>query len=227
MKLIVQKGRTSLLVKLLIQDTTKSDGSGLTGLVFNSAGLVCYRARDDDGNAGGTAITLATATRGTWASGGFVEKDAANMPGVYEFGVPNAAIATGSETSVIMLKGATNMAPVALELQLVAFDPQNASTLGLTSLPVRLVKNTAYNNFVFLMIDSTDHVTPKTGLTVTGQVSKDGAAFGALTNAVTEIANGFYKVNLAAGDVNADSVALKFTATGADQTSMALATQTS
>lgn len=127
MKLIVKKGRTSLIVKLFIQDTRQSDGRGLTGLAFNTSSLTCYRARDDDGNAAGTAITLATMTRGTWASGGFVEKDATNMPGVYEFGVPNNALASGSETVVIILKGASNMAPVVLEIQLVAFDPQEAT----------------------------------------------------------------------------------------------------
>lgn len=126
MKLLVLKGRTSLLVKLFIQDSSSTTGAGLTGLAFNTASLVCYRARDDDGNAAGTAISLATMTRGTWATGGFVEKDATNMPGVYEFGVPNAAIAAGSETCVLMLKGAANMAPVVLELQLTTFDIQAA-----------------------------------------------------------------------------------------------------
>ena len=129
MKLIAHKGRTSLLTKIFIQDATKADGSGLTGLVYNTSGLNCYRARDDDGNAGGTAITLATMTRGTWASGGFVEKDATNMPGVYEFGIPDAALATGSETAVIMLKGAANMAPVLIEIQLTDADPQAAAQL--------------------------------------------------------------------------------------------------
>lgn len=127
MKLIVKKGRTSLTIKVFIQDVRFSDGRGLSGLAFNSAGLNCYRARDDDGNTAATAITLATMTRGTWASGGLVEKDATNMPGVYEFGVPDNALASGSETVVICLKGAANMAPVLIEIQLVAYDPQDAA----------------------------------------------------------------------------------------------------
>jgi hypothetical protein len=47
---------------------------------------------------------------------------------------------------------------------------------------------------VFLMVDSTDHVTGKTGLTPTVTLSKAGAAFGAAAGAVSEIANGWYKV---------------------------------
>lgn len=87
-------------------------------------------------------------------------------------------------------------------------------------------KNTALANFLFMMIDSTDHVTPKTGLTVTGQVVIDGAAIASLTNAVSEVSNGIYKVNLAAADTNGTSLMLRFTATGADARLIPIITQT-
>src|SRR5438128_3833969 len=136
MKLSLKAGTTSKRVLLFVMDTSKFDGSGLTGLTSASSGLVCYRARDDDGNAGGTAITLAAGTRGTWSSGGFVEKDATNLPGVYEFGIPDAALASGSKWAVIMLKGASNMAPVVMEIQLTAVDPDSAAAFmtGVNSL---------------------------------------------------------------------------------------------
>ena len=44
----------------------------------------------------------------------------------------------------------------------------------------------------FLMVDSTDHVTGKTGLTPTVTLSKDGGAFAAAAGAVSEIGNGWY-----------------------------------
>lgn len=87
-------------------------------------------------------------------------------------------------------------------------------------------KNTGLNAFMFMMLDSTDHITPKTGLTVSGTVSIDGAAFGALVNSITELANGVYKVNLAAADTNGTSLMLKFTATGADPRYIPIITQT-
>ena len=93
------------------------------------------------------------------------------------------------------------------------------------NLPEGIQKNTALSNFVFFMVDSTDHVTGKTGLTVTAQRSLDGAAFAAAANSVSEIASGFYKINLAAGDLNADTVALKFTASGADATVFTIKTE--
>ena len=87
-------------------------------------------------------------------------------------------------------------------------------------------KNTALANFMFPMIDSSDHVTLKTGLTVTGEVSIDGAAFAGLTNSVSELASGVYQVNLAAIDLNGTNIMLKFTATGGDTRLIELITQT-
>jgi len=88
-----------------------------------------------------------------------------------------------------------------------------------SDLPVKITKNVALNNFPFLMIDDTDHITGKTGLTfaaANSQRSIDGAAFANTTNVPTEVANGAYKVNLSAGDLNGDTIILKFTGTAAD-----------
>ncbi len=139
MKLLVKKGKTSKRVLVFIQDSSSTTGAGLTGLTSASSGLVCYRAREDDGNAGGTQLALSAGTRGTWSSGGFVEKDATNLPGIYELGLDNAGLATGSDTVVYVLKGATNMAPVTLEIQLVDFDPQNAN-LGLSNVSANVAQ---------------------------------------------------------------------------------------
>ncbi len=85
------------------------------------------------------------------------------------------------------------------------------------NLPSGIKKNTALAKFSFLMLDSTDHVTPKTGLTgFTAQRSLDGVAFAACANAVTELANGVYLIDLAAGDLNGDVITLRFVATGGD-----------
>lgn len=67
------------------------------------------------------------------------------------------------------------------------------------------------------MVLSSDHVTASTGETVTGTISKDGGAFAALTNAISEIGNGMYKVNLTQTEMNADVITLKFTAANSDQ----------
>ena len=50
---------------------------------------------------------------------------------------------------------------------------------------------------MFLMLDNTDHITGKTGLTPTVTLSKNGAAFGAPSGAVSEVGSGWYSI---AGD---------------------------
>lgn len=90
--------------------------------------------------------------------------------------------------------------------------------------PAGIPKNVALNNFEFLMIASADHITPKTGLTVTVQISKDGGAFAGATNSVTEIANGVYKISFIQAEQNADIITWKMTATGADQRTITIKT---
>lgn len=85
-------------------------------------------------------------------------------------------------------------------------------------------KNTALAGLPFLLIQSADHVSPKTGATVTATRSIDGAAFGACSNSVSEVANGIYKINLSAGDLNGDTITLQFTAPGADARFLTLLT---
>ena len=119
-KFILPTRITKRPLRLFIQDSSKTDGSGLTGLVFNSAGLTACWIRL--GLSSTVTVPLVTMTLGTWVSGGFVEVDATNMPGLYEFGAPDDMLGpTGGdegEAVVLMLKGAADMVPVVSEIQL-------------------------------------------------------------------------------------------------------------
>jgi len=253
MKLDILQGKTSKRIVVFIQSSISTNGAGLTGLVNNSGGLTWYYWREDTGNAAGTIVNIVSATRGTFTSSGFIEIDATNLPGFYELGVPNAVLATGATWAVMMLQGAANMVPCPVEIQLTAYDPYNATTLGLTNLdatvssrstyaggavasvtaPVTITagqlfikKNTALANFEFLMVSSTDHITPKTGLTITAQRSIDGGAFAACANAATELSAGIYVINLNASDLNGAVITFKFSGTGADTRYLTMVTQT-
>jgi len=119
MKLTVNKDTTSKIIQIFILDAGRSDGSGLTGLAHDTIDLTAYYIRE--GAASTTAISLVTATVGTYTSGGFKEVDATNMPGVYELHPPNACFATGADQVVIFLNGpGNNMVPLPIEIQLVA-----------------------------------------------------------------------------------------------------------
>lgn len=79
-------------------------------------------------------------------------------------------------------------------------------------------KNTAFNNLSVFMVDSTDDVSGKTGLSLGVTRSIDGAAFGAGTGTAAEISNGMYQYDASAADMNGDVIIFRFTGTGANDT---------
>lgn len=85
-----------------------------------------------------------------------------------------------------------------------------------------LLKQSTARSRAILMIDSSDHVTGKTGLTLTITASKDGAAFASITPTVTELATGWYKLALTSSHTDTlGDLALHITSTGADPTDIA------
>lgn len=131
MKLSILAGSTSESVNIFIADSASTTGAGLTGLVFNSAGLTAYYTHSGT-NAAATAITLATlaAVGSAYSSGGFKEIDATNMPGWYRLDLPNAVLAASKGRCVaVHLKGATNMAPLPIEIELTATNNQSSTVL--------------------------------------------------------------------------------------------------
>ena len=115
---IVKPGRTSLTIAVFVPSTASTTGAGLTGVAYNASNFVASYWRTSA--ASRQSITLADMTLGTWASGGWKEIDATNMPGYYAFGVPNAALATGADSVVLGFRGAANMPPVSVAIDLSA-----------------------------------------------------------------------------------------------------------
>ncbi len=131
-KLTIKAGATSKLARIFIADSTKTDGSGLAGLTNASSGLTWYYFLE--GAASSVAVSIVSATLGTWTSGGFKEMDATHMTGWYEIGIPNAALASGQSVAM-HLQGAASMMPVPIEIQFVSYDPYDTVRLGLTAIP--------------------------------------------------------------------------------------------
>lgn len=109
--LIYPQGTTSQIIPVAIKDTSSATGGFKTGLTSTS--ITAYYSRSDQGNAGSTAITLAVGTRGTYFSGGFIEKDSTNAKGVYELGLPTGVLASGATSVVVTIQDAAsnNVAP--------------------------------------------------------------------------------------------------------------------
>lgn len=157
MKVEIKKGVTSYILSVFISDSSSTTGAGLSGLVFDSAGLVAKYKRQ--GEAGWTTIALVTATEGTWTNKGFIEDDI--VRGNYELHIPNAAIAAGAGVEWVRLHlyGATNMADLPIEIQLVnntvkdIYDIVNNGTFG----NAKLVRSATPANA--LAIDGSGQVT--------------------------------------------------------------------
>jgi len=84
---------TGISEALLLRSSV--DNSRLTGVAAGSVTATWYR----QGDAAPTAITLVAlgSANAAWASGGWREISAANMPGWYRIDIPNAAFASGAD----------------------------------------------------------------------------------------------------------------------------------
>lgn len=117
----------------------------LTGLAFNSAGMVIGTIADNEATTTAYTVTGATietvAAIGTYAAPTatkcrFVEVDATNHPGLYEIHLADARFAVASAKRLfVSVSGATNLMAKTIEIDLVRYNPQDTVRLGLTALP--------------------------------------------------------------------------------------------
>jgi hypothetical protein len=141
-KIAIKQGATSVSVNIFIADSSSSTGAGLSGLVFNTSGLTAYYMRP---KVAATAITLATlaAVTSAYSSGGFKEIDATNAKGWYRFDIPDAVIANAERFVDVHFQGATNMAPLPLEIELTTVDNQDGAAFGLSRLDAAVTSRMA------------------------------------------------------------------------------------
>lgn len=133
-KLSLVGGTTSKILHVFIQDSSKTTGAGLSGLTNNSSGFLAHYIRSGDSSS--TSIAVTSAAIGTFTSGGFIEVESSAMPGLYEFGLPNAVVSAGANKSAVLyLTGASNMAPCVLEIEITKTDNQDGTRGGMTALP--------------------------------------------------------------------------------------------
>jgi len=190
----VYKGSTDVSVVIRIIDST--DGTPETGVTSATSGLNFWYRRE------GAAVTnFSTEGDLTALTDAHSDEDFLHISdGYYRVDVADAAFATGVNGVLI---GGTVTGMIVQGVYVELIDPPAPR------------KNIALSDIPFYMVDSTDGVTPETGLTVTAEVSKDGGAFASAAGTVTEIGNGAYHFDATAADMNADVVVFKFTATGA------------
>ncbi len=124
----LQVGSTSRSVELYIIDSTT--GLPELGVLWNTAGIDLNYHRE-----GAAVVAIAEADLTTpaltdaWETGGFLEIGF----GKYRLDVPDAAFVAGAD--LITIGGTvTDMVVLPVDIQLVAFDPEDATDLGLASI---------------------------------------------------------------------------------------------
>lgn len=150
-------GQTSIILRVKIPDTSKTDNSGVTGITSTTTGLSISTIADNEASA--TVYTSAAShvqtitTLGTFAAPSasncrFKEVDSTNHPGIYEIQLDNSRYNVSSSKSLLItIKSisASNVAQVDVLIPLVQLNPYSNS-VKLTSDGVdAIVAETGYN----------------------------------------------------------------------------------
>lgn len=202
----MQRNVSGQKIALYAFDTTTS--AAKTG---DSANITPYVSKD-----GGTVTALGTTS--------VAELSSTNAPGLYECTLTQAE--TNADRLLFSGKSSTanvSVVPVQVFTRPANFSSQVISTGGSVQVQSGIKKNQALAGFQFQMTDSTNHA-PVTGKTVTVQRSLDGAAYSSVGTA-TEIGNGIYKIDFAAGDMNGVTIGVRCTATGCDDLNFTMVTE--
>lgn len=132
MLLSVKHSATSLILRTKLFDSSQSNPTGLTGLAYNTSGLVISAIADSEAStavysAGSSNIeditTLGTYSAPTTGRCRFKEVDATNHPGVYEIQLLNSRLSVSSARSLLVsIRGATNLIQADVVVDLMNLD---------------------------------------------------------------------------------------------------------
>lgn len=114
-------GATSKIITLYAR--VISTGLPYTAGVYNTSGISASYKRD---GAAATALTLVTATAGTYTSSGFVHAG----KGAYEIGAPTLSLATGVDGVEFMVDGISDVAFIPVRVELVGVDPRSTAAVS-------------------------------------------------------------------------------------------------
>jgi hypothetical protein len=125
------KAGTSSKSLLLYAACAADRAVGQRGLAHTTPGARAAYIREGARQA--QRVSLVQGIVGEWRAGGFAEVDAQLVPGVYQLGAPDEMLAEGSARVLLLLQFPQALIkPV--EVNLVAYDPQDAERIGLVGL---------------------------------------------------------------------------------------------
>ena len=212
MKFILNKGETNVMLHVFVQDSSSTVGAGLAGLDENSGITGGYVRQNSVGLA--LAVDQNVATEGTYAAPSTDNQVRIGTPanmidGVYELHFHDDLFAAGGPDYVtVSLDGATDMAPLLLEIQL--------TDLDLNTAPASQAKQDAVVMVAGYLgdfeLEDTVHFGFSTITTITPnsealKVYKDDGDTPLVTAQATldpDVENGFHQVSVVLGAANYD-----------------------
>jgi len=139
--------------------------------------------------------------------------------------IGTAPTLTGTDIDVnVAAMDAGTVTAAAVATDAIDADALATDAVNLISRAIGIRQNQAFSNIAFLMVLTSDHVTPATGLTVTGTMRIDNAAFVAVNGTITEVANGIYEFDALAADTNGILITYRFISGTADDTFVTIKT---
>lgn len=125
----------SILLYIVQDAGAASPGEPATGLTFSNLTSASY-VRPGSARVAITPVTLASPSA-AHADGGFVEIDGTNLPGLYRFDIPDAAVASGADQVAVhaVVAGASNAVASPVVINIFDVDLRDAVRAGLSALP--------------------------------------------------------------------------------------------
>ncbi len=138
--------------------------------------------------------------------------------------ITSSEFADGTITAAKFAAGAIDAAAIATDA--IDADALAADAVNEIARAIGVQTNTALSDIEFFMSLSSDHVSPATGLTVTGERSIDAAAFTGVSGTITEVSDGIYQFDADAADLNGSLITFRFSSGTADDTFLTIKTVT-
>ncbi len=103
-----------------------------SGFAYNTSGISIYYFKQHTAPVQVTPVELAS-VQAVWLSGGLIEVDASNCPGLFRLDLPNAAFAGDSKSGAVWLSiKATGYQPLSVQIPLID-NVQDSSPKGVVS----------------------------------------------------------------------------------------------
>lgn len=129
MQLTVRAGTRGRIVDIAIRDP-EHPAELRSGLDADPGSELAF-IRDDQGEA--HRVQLTPGRPGVYSAASFAEVDGQRLPGIYRIGIPDEVLAEGATFALVLLRHPGGSADP-IEINLVAYDPQDGVRLGMSAL---------------------------------------------------------------------------------------------